>query len=103
MSLEHASVQRWPAEAPPDEALLRALLAGEGLDVFPWSNAPGELHAPHVHGYGNVLCVVQGSISFGLTDGQVVLEAGDRLELPAGIEHAAVVGPDGVHCLEGHR
>jgi quercetin dioxygenase-like cupin family protein len=99
MSLEHASVRRWPAEAPPDEALL----AEESLEVFPWSNAPGELYAPHVHGYDKVLYVVQGSISFGLTDGQVILEAGDRLELPAGIEHAAVVGPDGVHGLEGHR
>lgn len=103
MSLEHASVRRWPAEAPPDEALLRALLAEEGLEAFPWSNAPGELYAPHVHGYDKVLYVVQGSISFGLTDGRVILEAGDRLELPGGIEHAAVVGPDGVHCLEGHR
>lgn len=102
MSLEHAGVRRWPAEAPPDEALLRALLAEEGLEVFPWSNGPGELYAPHVHGYDKVLYAVQGSISFGLTDGQVVLEAGDRLELPAGIEHAAVVGPNGVQCLEGH-
>jgi quercetin dioxygenase-like cupin family protein len=103
MSLEHPSVRRWPAEAPPDEPLLRALLAEEGLEVFPWSNPPGELYAPHVHGYDKILYVVQGSISFGLTDGRVILEAGDRLELPAGIEHAAVVGPDGVQCLEGHR
>jgi hypothetical protein len=32
----------------------------------------------------------------------VSLAAGDRLELPAGTIHDAVVGPDGVTCLEAH-
>jgi hypothetical protein len=27
---------------------------------------------------------------------------GDRLDLPAGTAHDAVVGPDGVTCLEAH-
>ena len=31
------------------------------------------------------------------------LATGDRLELPAGTVHDAVVGPDGVTCLEAHR
>ena len=30
------------------------------------------------------------------------LDAGDRLELPAGTSHAALVGPAGVTCLEAH-
>jgi hypothetical protein len=32
----------------------------------------------------------------------VDLVAGDRFELPAGTEHEALVGPDGVTCLEAH-
>ena len=31
------------------------------------------------------------------------LAPGDRLELPAGTSHDAVVGPSGVECLEAHR
>jgi hypothetical protein len=31
----------------------------------------------------------------------VELRPGDRIDLPAGVEHAATVGPDGVECLEG--
>jgi hypothetical protein len=33
----------------------------------------------------------------------VTLNAGDRLELPAGTLHDAIVGPRGVVCLEAHR
>ncbi|HEY8760821.1 MAG TPA: hypothetical protein VIP52_07920 [Candidatus Dormibacteraeota bacterium] len=29
------------------------------------------------------------------------LEPGDRLELPPGTRHAAIVGPGGVTCVEG--
>jgi hypothetical protein len=32
----------------------------------------------------------------------VVLEVGDRLELPAGTRHDALVGSGGVSCLEAH-
>ena len=38
-----------------------------------------------------------------LRDRKMMLQAGDRLELPAGIVHDAVVGPVGVLCLEAHR
>jgi len=103
MSLELVSVRRWQAEVPPDEALVRALLAEEGLEAYTWGNAPGEVYPPHVHGYDKVIYVVEGSITFGLTDGRITLQAGDRLDLPAGLEHAASVGPKGVRCLEAHR
>ena len=51
-----------------------------------------------------MIVVETGSIVFGLVDrGETVaLGAGDRLELPAGTSHDAVVGPSGVTCLEAH-
>jgi uncharacterized protein YjlB len=51
-----------------------------------------------------VLVVTSGSIVFGLPDrGQrIPLDVGDRLDLPAGTSHDAVVGPIGVTCLEAH-
>ena len=36
------------------------------------------------------------------TGGNITLEAGDRLELPADTDHDAVVGSAGVTCLEAH-
>ena len=51
-----------------------------------------------------MIVVAIGSIVFGLrADGRSIeLATGDRLELPAGTSHDAVVGPDGVTCLEAH-
>ena len=48
-----------------------------------------------------MLACAMGAIRFGLpaTGGSVMLGPGDRLDLPAGTRHDAVVGPDGVRCL----
>jgi quercetin dioxygenase-like cupin family protein len=88
------------------EALeLRARLTAEGLEAGGWSNGPGDRYAAHEHAYDKVIVVTAGSIAFGLPASGAVLglEAGDRLELPAGTAHDASVGPDGVTCLEAHR
>ena len=84
---------------------LDARLRAEGLDASPWSNGPGDRYDAHEHGYDKVIVVAAGSIRFGLPDGDrtVDLDVGDRLELPAGTRHDAVVGPHGVTCLEAHR
>ncbi len=79
-------------------------LRAEGLAPGSWSNGPGDRYPAHAHGYDKVLVVSRGSIVFGLpaSGAALSLTVGDRLELPAGTEHDAVVGPDGVVCLEAH-
>jgi mannose-6-phosphate isomerase-like protein (cupin superfamily) len=79
-------------------------LRAEGMEPGTWGNGPGDRYPTHVHGYDKVLVVVRGSIAFGLPDAgePVALGAGDRLDLPAGTAHDAIVGPDGVECLEAH-
>jgi uncharacterized protein YjlB len=81
-----------------------ARLRGEGLAPGPWSNGPGDRYGAHDHGYDKVIVVDRGSIRFGLpaTGRSIELGEGDRLELPAGTVHDAVVGPGGVTCLEAH-
>jgi uncharacterized protein YjlB len=88
-----------PAE--PQAELVRRLRA-EGLEPGAWSNGPGDTYGAHSHAYDKVLVCAAGSIVFGLpgTGRQVPLAAGDRLDLPAGTEHDAKVGPAGVTCLE---
>jgi quercetin dioxygenase-like cupin family protein len=95
----------WSSPKPSSEEAMRQILAAEGLTPYRWSNAPGDEYAAHSHGYAKVLYVVRGSITFGFpaTGGRALMHAGDRLDLPAGVVHDAVVGPDGVVCLEAHR
>jgi hypothetical protein len=86
----------------PDDLVGR--LRQEGLAPSSWSDGPRDLYGAHEHGYDKVLVVSAGSITFGLpaTHDRVELVLGDRLELPAGTVHDAVVGLDGVTCLEAH-
>ena len=79
---------------------LRAL----GAAPSSWSNGPGDAYAAHDHGYDKTLVCEAGSIEVGLVDRseRIGLRAGDRLDLPAGTKHDALVGDEGVTCLEGH-
>jgi quercetin dioxygenase-like cupin family protein len=105
MNTDKVKVIRWTDDTVPDEALLRSILADEDLHPYVWSNGPGDVYGAHDHSYHKVIYVVRGTITFGLPDAgdKVTLNSGDRLELPTGVKHNAVVGPQGVACLEAHR
>ena len=89
---------RPPLEAFPDDrggepgqAVARDRLREAGVEPHAWSNGPGDTYAAHEHPTTKLLiCAVE-------------LTAGDGFVLPAGVRHAAVVGPRGCTCLEGHR
>ena len=104
MSESTYKVNRW-AGAPPTEQALRQIYAREGLQPYVWSNGTHDVYGVHAHLYDKVLRVVRGSIRFDLTahNTSVDLHPGDELVLPAGVAHGAVVGPEGVTCLEAHR
>lgn len=97
--------ERWDADAPPGREDLEGLLESEGVPYYSWSNSAGYRYSPHSHSYEKILYVVEGSIIFTLpeTGEELELFPGDRMELPAGVSHGALVGPEGVVCLEGHR
>ncbi len=86
-----------------NEAAIRAALDSEGLEPHSWSNGAGYHYGWHEHPYHKVLYCVGGSITFHTDEGDTVLGAGDRLDLPSGTRHAATVGPIGVACLEAAR
>ena len=105
MKQNQVSVQKWPENEPPTAAAVEKRMQAEGLGFYRWSNGPGDVYGAHDHPYHKVIYVVAGSITFGLPDHgkTLTLNAGDRLDLPAGISHNAVVGTHGVVCLEAHR
>ena len=90
--------------SPADRASLEARLRAEGLEPTVWSSMPGERFEQHAHDFDKVLVVVEGKVTFGLTGSGVGLRlrAGERLDLPANVQHEATVGDKGVTCLEAH-
>lgn len=97
-------VEMWKGDSPPGESELRRLLGEQGLSAYRWSNSPGDVYGAHSHPFHKIIYVLQGSITFILPEQseQVTLNSGDRLDLPGGMVHEAVVGPQGVICLEAH-
>jgi len=95
----------WADSTPPTESTLMRLCTEQGLHPYLWSNGPHDIYSAHSHSYAKVIYVVSGSITFGLPElgQQLTLKAGDRIDLPANTVHDALVGPQGVTCLEAHK
>jgi quercetin dioxygenase-like cupin family protein len=95
----------WTASVRPTVSTVSQRLRDEGVEPYAWSNGPGDRYAVHQHGYTKLLMCAAGSITFlvGADASPVELNPGDGFVLPAGIPHAAAVGPGGCTCLEGHR
>lgn len=84
---------------------MAARLREEGVEPYAWSNGPNDRYEVHQHAFTKLLMCAAGSITFlvGADAAPVELQPGDGFVLPAGTPHAAVVGPGGCTCLEGHR
>ena len=95
----------WRGPGAPSASSVAERLRAEGVEPMAWSNGPGDRYGRHSHGYTKLLMCAAGSITFliGADDTPVALGPGDGFVLPSGVEHAAVVGPAGCTCLEGHR
>ena len=95
--------KKWDRDELPTEDALAQRMRDEGMEPTRWSNVAGAVYHTHTHEYHKVIYVVSGSLIFGfrIIGEPTVLTAGDRLSLPAGIEHNVVVGDEGVFCLEG--
>lgn len=89
----------------PGVAAAEARLRSLGVEPYAWSNGPGDRYGAHEHAFTKLLVCAEGSITFlvGEPAEAIELAAGEGFVLPGGTRHAAVVGPDGCTCLEGHR
>ena len=103
--METVRVRKWTGKNHASEEDLRGLLTEEHLVGYTWSNSGGDTYEQHEHDYHKVIYVVTGSITFHLpaTGEDILLNPGDRLELPAATVHSAIVGSRGVTCLEAHK
>ena len=105
MLMAGARITPWPSPQPPADRALEALLRDRGIRPSWWSNGPGDRYGAHQHPYHKVLYCARGSICFDLpaSSESFDLRPGDRLDIPPGTPHSAVVGPEGVTCVEAAR
>jgi mannose-6-phosphate isomerase-like protein (cupin superfamily) len=95
----------WDRVDAPSASSVASRLRDAGVEPYAWSNGPNHRYAVHEHAYAKLLMCAAGSITFlvGPDAEPVTLMPGDGFVLPPGTPHAAVVGPRGCTCLEGHR
>jgi mannose-6-phosphate isomerase-like protein (cupin superfamily) len=93
---------RWRHDQPPTRSWLDVIFRQSGLSPSWWSNGPGDRYAAHSHSYHKALFCADGGITFRIEPGgeSYELRSGDRLDIPAGTSHSAVVGSEGVTCVE---
>jgi quercetin dioxygenase-like cupin family protein len=74
---------RWHKETTPSLDNLRIVLAQQGFRVSEWTDMPGTVYPVHQHLTHEVRWVVRGRLRVGIpeADQEIILEAGDRLEL----------------------
>jgi Cupin domain len=88
-------------EGAVDPRVALAIFTREGCsEPRFWANGPGDAYGRHEHRRAKVLFCLEGSIVFHTDDGDVALDAGDRIDLAPGTPHAATVGPSGCSCVE---
>lgn len=99
---EAVQVRRWQGGQHPTISTITRLMQQEGLRPYMWMNMPNHRYAVRSHGYKKVLYVVDGSLEILLPDSNetVRLRSGDRVDIPAGVRHAAIVGNGGAKCVE---
>ncbi len=97
-----AKFTRWAGEQPPNGSAVREKLRTEPHNFLLWSNGPAVVYATHAHSYDKLIVCLRGSMTFFLdeTNERIDLAIGDRLYLPAQMQHRAVVGASGVECAE---
>ena len=100
---ETLGVRKTPAAVASRDDAIAAFASEECSAPRSWRNGPGDTYGTHDHSYDKVLFCLAGSIVFHTPAGDVALESGDRIDLPAETEHSATVGPAGCACIEATR
>lgn len=99
-------VEHWDEERDGEltEQALRRKLEERGYEVSRHVYPPGTRFTDHTHAIDKIDAVVSGRFRMTMGGESVVLEAGDRLEVPRGTVHAAeVVGSEPVVSLDATR
>ena len=95
-------IRRWSGGQHPTLSVITRQMKEEGLRPYMWANSPNHRYAVRSHGYDKVLYVVEGTVEVVFPDSnqRVLLRAGDRTDIPAGVRHGAIVGNAGARCVE---
>ena len=74
---------------------VRDAVRAEGFDPLFIEDDPGTHYTPHQHAATKLLAFISGGMEVLVADQAYSCRAGDRLLIPGGVEHSALVHADG--------
>lgn len=79
-------------------------LEKEGFaNVYEWQDPAGTVYDEHAHDGKVALMVTDGSVTVVLRGNTREIAAGERINIPSGVPHSAVVGPTGWIAIIGEE
>lgn len=72
-------------------------------NVYEWQDSPGKVYEEHSHEGRVSLFVTDGAIRFDFSGDKKEVNAGQRFDVPVGVPHSAIVGPDGCIMIVGEE
>ena len=99
------NITRWRGSLHPTMTAITNLMKEEQLRPYMWMNTANHRYAVRSHKYHKVLYVVDGTVEVLLPDvnQRVKLNAGDRIDLPAGVRYGTIIGASGAKCVEAGK
>ena len=91
------------AEIPPQEVwngILARVVEGDRMSFGVLELAPDSIVDAHQHPNEQIGMVLRGSLTFTIGDETRVVRAGDTYNIPGGVRHNAVTGPEGAVVID---
>lgn len=79
-------------------------LHAEGfVHTYVWQDGPHAHYSDHTHATETAHVILEGEMTLSMDGHAMTYRAGDRVDVPAGAVHSALMGPTGCRYLVGER
>lgn len=97
-------VTRWQAPILPNTEEMTQIMVREGLDPLLEVVEPNRKMPDHRHPFTEIRVLLKGEMIFSVAGNQMLLRAGDRIEVPPNTRHAHhAQGQTACECLVAQR
>ena len=97
-------VTRWQASVLPTGEQIKMIFQAEGLNPTEEALEPKITIPDHRHPFDEIRIVMSGSLFMNISGNQILLRAGDRIDIPANTRHSKVAdGPETCVCIVASR
>ena len=80
-------VRRWQAPLVPNEEQIKMIFVAEELDPYMEVYPPDSKVVEHRHPFDEIRMVSEGELFLNIAGNQLLLRAGDRVEIPSNTKH----------------